>query len=75
MAFCDLSHTFHKQFTNISQHVFVILLWGILMSSLKGAITSVVAIMGHNCVQWNRMEMCSIGLVGATCKAIPCRIC
>ena len=34
MAFCDLSHTFHKQVTNISQHVFVILLWGILMSPL-----------------------------------------
>ena len=22
-------HTFHKQVTNVSQHVFVILLWGI----------------------------------------------
>ena len=32
MAFCDLSHTFHKQVTNVSQHVFVILLWGILIS-------------------------------------------
>ena len=32
MAFCDLSHTFHKQVTNVSQQVFVILLWGILMS-------------------------------------------
>ena len=30
MAFCDLSHTFHKQVTNVSQHVFVILLWGTL---------------------------------------------
>ena len=35
MAFCDLSHTFHKQVTNISQHVFVILLYGILMSPLN----------------------------------------
>ena len=26
-AFCDLLHTFHKQVTNVSQHVFVILLW------------------------------------------------
>ena len=34
MAFCDLTHTFHKQVTNVSQHVFVILLWGILMSPL-----------------------------------------
>ena len=32
MAFCDLSQTFHKQVTNVFQHVFVILLWGILMS-------------------------------------------
>ena len=38
MAFCDLLHTFHKQVTNISQHVFVILLWGIVMSPL-GKIT------------------------------------
>ena len=35
MAFCDLLHTFHKQVTNVSQHVFVILLWGILMSPLS----------------------------------------
>ena len=35
MAFCDLSHTFHKQVTNVSQHAFVILLWGILTSPLK----------------------------------------
>ena len=35
MAFCDLSHTFHKHVTNVSQHVFVILLWGILTSPLK----------------------------------------
>ena len=35
MAFYDLSHTFHKQVTNVSQHVFVILLWGILTSPLK----------------------------------------
>ena len=36
MAFCDLSHRFHKQVTNVSHHVFVILglLWGILTSSL-----------------------------------------
>ena len=34
MSFCDLSHTFHKQVTNVSQHVFVILLWGMLMSPL-----------------------------------------
>ena len=35
MAFCDLSHTFHKQVTNVSQHVSVILLWGILTSPLR----------------------------------------
>ena len=35
MAFCDLSHTFHKQVTNVSQHVLVILLWGILTSPLS----------------------------------------
>ena len=34
MAFCDLSHIFHKQVTNVSQYVFVILLWGILTSAL-----------------------------------------
>ena len=34
MAFCYLWHTFHKQFTNVSQHGFVILLWGIMMSPL-----------------------------------------
>ena len=32
MAFFDLSHTFHKQVTNVSQHDFVHLLWGILTS-------------------------------------------
>ena len=26
MAFCDMSHTFHKQVTNVCQHVFVIIL-------------------------------------------------
>ena len=36
MAFCDLLHTFHKQVTNVSQHVFVILLGGILTSPLIG---------------------------------------
>ena len=35
MAFCDLLHTFHKQVTNVSQHVFVIQLWGILTSPLN----------------------------------------
>ena len=34
MVFRELSHIFHKQFTNVSQHVFVILLWGILTSPL-----------------------------------------
>ena len=34
MAFCDLSHTFHNQVTNVYRHVFVILLWGILKSPL-----------------------------------------
>ena len=37
MAFCDLLHTVHKQVTNVSQHVFVILLWGILMFPLRKA--------------------------------------
>ena len=31
-----LSHTFHKQVTNVSQHIFVILLWGIITSPLRG---------------------------------------
>ena len=35
MVFCDLSHTFHKQVTSVSQHVFVILLWGIVTSPLN----------------------------------------
>ena len=35
---CDLSYTFHKQIANVSQHVFVILLWGILTSPLKRSI-------------------------------------
>ena len=30
----DLSRTFHKQVTSVSQHVFVVLLWRILMSPL-----------------------------------------
>ena len=34
MAFCDLSHTIHKQVTNVSQHVFVIIPWGILTCPL-----------------------------------------
>ena len=36
MAFCDLSHTFHKQVTNVSQHVFVILLWDFDVSPYYG---------------------------------------
>ena len=35
MPFCDLLHTFHKQVTNVSQHVFVILLRGISTSPLN----------------------------------------
>ena len=35
MAFCDLSHTFHKQVTYVSQHVFVILPSRILTSPLE----------------------------------------
>ena len=34
MAFCDLLYVFHKQVLNISQHVFVILLWEILTPPL-----------------------------------------
>ena len=34
MAFCDLSHTCHKQVTNVSPACFVILLWGIFISPL-----------------------------------------
>ena len=33
--FSDLSHTFQKQVANVSQHVFVNLLWGIFMSPLS----------------------------------------
>ena len=39
MAFCDLLHTFHNRVTNVSQHVFVILLWGILTSPLNSIVT------------------------------------
>ena len=38
MAFCDLSHTFDQEVTNVSQHVFVILLWGILTTPLTRTI-------------------------------------
>ena len=38
MAFCDLSHTFHKQVANVSHHVFVILPWGILTLPLSYSI-------------------------------------
>ena len=34
MALCDSSHTFPKQITNVSHHVFVNLLWGIAMFPL-----------------------------------------
>ena len=34
MAFCDLSQTFHKEVTDVSQQVFVILLLGILRSPI-----------------------------------------
>ena len=46
MAFCDLSHTFHKQVTNVSQHIFVILLWGILISPLipPSRVTSILTL-------------------------------
>ena len=47
MAFCDLSHTFHKQVTNVSQHVFVILLWGILTSPLIFYDRIIVDILSH----------------------------
>ena len=40
MAFWDLSHTFHKQVTNASQHLFVILLLGILTSPLTLAVSA-----------------------------------
>ena len=36
MAIVVLSHTFHKQVTNVSLHVFVAFLWGILTFSLTG---------------------------------------
>ena len=42
MTFCDLSHTFHKQVTNVSQCVFVILLWGILMSPVSTGLNTQV---------------------------------
>ena len=35
MAIYKLLHSFHKQATNVSQHVVVILLWGISMSPLS----------------------------------------
>ena len=39
MAYCDLFHAIHKEATNVSQHVFVVLLWEILMSPLKSILT------------------------------------
>ena len=44
MAFSDLSHTFCKQVTNVSQHVFVILLWEILTSPLTNVFVWVFAV-------------------------------
>ena len=44
MTFCDLSHTFHKQVTNVSKHVFVIVLWGILMSPLEYSVANILSI-------------------------------
>ena len=51
MAFCDLSHAFHKQATSVSQHVFVILLWGILKSPLRGNVKMIWKWIGNgdNC--------------------------
>ena len=46
MAFCDLSHTFHKQITYVSELYFVILLWGILHLPLRNA--HVAVLKGHN---------------------------
>ena len=43
MAFCDLPHIFPKQVTNVSQYVFVILLWGILTLSWKRQADQVAA--------------------------------
>ena len=42
MAFCDLSHTFHNQVTNVSQHVLLILLWEILTSPLNGCYCTLI---------------------------------
>ena len=44
MAFCDLLYTFHKQVTNVSQHVLVILLWRMLMSLLTGLLQPLLLI-------------------------------
>ena len=57
MAFCDLSHTFHKQVTNVSQPVVVILLWGILMSNI---VIPIVEVYFH-VILWN-----SLGLLALT---------
>ena len=51
MAFCDLLHTFHKQVANVSQHVFVILLWGILTSPLS-TLDLVVARLACTRIYW-----------------------
>ena len=39
MAFCDLLHTFYTLVATVSQHVFVILLWGILTFPLRAVDT------------------------------------
>ena len=55
MAFCKLSHTFHKHDDmNVSQHVFVILLRGILTSPLSEIEQKVMIHNMQSC--YNRVE-------------------
>ena len=54
MAFCALSHTFHEQVTNVSQHVLVILLWGILTSPLTSMVIDL-------CLVIDRCHLCTAG--------------
>ena len=48
MPFCELSHIFHKQITNVSQHLFVILLWGILPLICHNPGSSFYLLVGSN---------------------------
>ena len=57
----DLSHRFPKQVINVSQHVFVILLWGILTSPLSCALI----------VHYRFSAECIVSLIEGLCAHLP----